>query len=316
MRRVTVLEQENHKIKEELVKTAAELERAVNERSKAEITLEQMRLEYEKKRVQIEKEYVSMAKNKDTKISLGRREAEEESKAKRLDKDLWESEKIELNRRFKEMNRKFDAALIENRDLKEQNDELINDKNTLNFQLEELRTAYRAKLGKATGENAHGELLRTYQEKENFNNEQVRIIEGRIERLRGKCRSLREYAKQLKFLAEDLLPENQYRPDILDVPNPEIIKEENGEDLENAEKKEQLYLKEIERLKEDNSRAVSYTHLTLPTILLVQISVVAVSLKKKKKYSQNSEQLNQLKLELQEDTITHGRTQLTIDIAT
>eukprot|EP00831_Metopus_contortus_P010088 TRINITY_DN13918_c0_g1_i4.p3 TRINITY_DN13918_c0_g1~~TRINITY_DN13918_c0_g1_i4.p3 ORF type:complete len:111 (+),score=29.48 TRINITY_DN13918_c0_g1_i4:645-977(+) len=28
--------------------------------------------------------------------------------------------------------------------------------------------------------------------------------------------------------------------------------------------------------------AVSYTHLTLPTILLVQISVVAVSLKKKK----------------------------------
>eukprot|EP00831_Metopus_contortus_P029925 TRINITY_DN24585_c0_g1_i4.p1 TRINITY_DN24585_c0_g1~~TRINITY_DN24585_c0_g1_i4.p1 ORF type:complete len:182 (-),score=75.66 TRINITY_DN24585_c0_g1_i4:1-492(-) len=114
----------------------------------------------------------------------------------------------------------------------------------------------------------------------------------------------------------DLLPENQYRPDILDVPNPEIIKEENGEDLENAEKKEQLYLKEIERLKEDNSRAVSYTHLTLPTILLVQISVVAVSLKKKKKYSQNSEQLNQLKLELQEDTITHGRTQLTIDIAT
>eukprot|EP00831_Metopus_contortus_P019197 TRINITY_DN18289_c0_g1_i4.p2 TRINITY_DN18289_c0_g1~~TRINITY_DN18289_c0_g1_i4.p2 ORF type:complete len:121 (-),score=23.06 TRINITY_DN18289_c0_g1_i4:102-464(-) len=29
--------------------------------------------------------------------------------------------------------------------------------------------------------------------------------------------------------------------------------------------------------------SVSYTHLTLPTILLVQISVVAVSLKKKKK---------------------------------
>eukprot|EP00831_Metopus_contortus_P034266 TRINITY_DN27335_c0_g1_i4.p2 TRINITY_DN27335_c0_g1~~TRINITY_DN27335_c0_g1_i4.p2 ORF type:complete len:219 (-),score=44.61 TRINITY_DN27335_c0_g1_i4:44-700(-) len=32
-----------------------------------------------------------------------------------------------------------------------------------------------------------------------------------------------------------------------------------------------------------NIKAVSYTHLTLPTILLVQISVVAVSLKKKKK---------------------------------
>eukprot|EP00831_Metopus_contortus_P073047 TRINITY_DN66631_c0_g1_i2.p2 TRINITY_DN66631_c0_g1~~TRINITY_DN66631_c0_g1_i2.p2 ORF type:complete len:147 (+),score=56.42 TRINITY_DN66631_c0_g1_i2:175-615(+) len=31
-------------------------------------------------------------------------------------------------------------------------------------------------------------------------------------------------------------------------------------------------------------KSVSYTHLTLPTILLVQISVVAVSLKKKKTY--------------------------------
>eukprot|EP00831_Metopus_contortus_P017096 TRINITY_DN1719_c0_g1_i17.p1 TRINITY_DN1719_c0_g1~~TRINITY_DN1719_c0_g1_i17.p1 ORF type:complete len:147 (+),score=9.07 TRINITY_DN1719_c0_g1_i17:150-590(+) len=33
---------------------------------------------------------------------------------------------------------------------------------------------------------------------------------------------------------------------------------------------------------------VSYTHLTLPTILLVQISVVAVSLKKKKKYNKKT----------------------------
>eukprot|EP00831_Metopus_contortus_P048328 TRINITY_DN3936_c0_g1_i15.p5 TRINITY_DN3936_c0_g1~~TRINITY_DN3936_c0_g1_i15.p5 ORF type:complete len:109 (-),score=9.05 TRINITY_DN3936_c0_g1_i15:32-358(-) len=33
----------------------------------------------------------------------------------------------------------------------------------------------------------------------------------------------------------------------------------------------------------DCLKSVSYTHLTLPTILLVQISVVAVSLKKKKK---------------------------------
>eukprot|EP00831_Metopus_contortus_P042479 TRINITY_DN3368_c0_g1_i1.p1 TRINITY_DN3368_c0_g1~~TRINITY_DN3368_c0_g1_i1.p1 ORF type:complete len:108 (+),score=14.86 TRINITY_DN3368_c0_g1_i1:99-422(+) len=36
---------------------------------------------------------------------------------------------------------------------------------------------------------------------------------------------------------------------------------------------------------------VSYTHLTLPTILLVQISVVAVSLKKKKKQTAARSQL-------------------------
>eukprot|EP00831_Metopus_contortus_P061081 TRINITY_DN52955_c0_g1_i1.p1 TRINITY_DN52955_c0_g1~~TRINITY_DN52955_c0_g1_i1.p1 ORF type:complete len:131 (-),score=21.26 TRINITY_DN52955_c0_g1_i1:52-444(-) len=42
---------------------------------------------------------------------------------------------------------------------------------------------------------------------------------------------------------------------------------------------------EAEAAKQDNNcpifQTVSYTHLTLPTILLVQISVVAVSLKKK-----------------------------------
>eukprot|EP00831_Metopus_contortus_P071424 TRINITY_DN65243_c0_g1_i2.p1 TRINITY_DN65243_c0_g1~~TRINITY_DN65243_c0_g1_i2.p1 ORF type:complete len:306 (+),score=49.22 TRINITY_DN65243_c0_g1_i2:188-1105(+) len=43
-----------------------------------------------------------------------------------------------------------------------------------------------------------------------------------------------------------------------------------------------------EQITSSLSEAVSYTHLTLPTILLVQISVVAVSLKKKKKEKQNN----------------------------
>eukprot|EP00831_Metopus_contortus_P060404 TRINITY_DN5232_c0_g1_i3.p4 TRINITY_DN5232_c0_g1~~TRINITY_DN5232_c0_g1_i3.p4 ORF type:complete len:105 (+),score=9.44 TRINITY_DN5232_c0_g1_i3:837-1151(+) len=39
---------------------------------------------------------------------------------------------------------------------------------------------------------------------------------------------------------------------------------------------------------------VSYTHLTLPTILLVQISVVAVSLKKKKKINKTNNTSSQV----------------------
>eukprot|EP00831_Metopus_contortus_P004962 TRINITY_DN11854_c0_g1_i4.p1 TRINITY_DN11854_c0_g1~~TRINITY_DN11854_c0_g1_i4.p1 ORF type:complete len:121 (+),score=63.43 TRINITY_DN11854_c0_g1_i4:66-428(+) len=45
----------------------------------------------------------------------------------------------------------------------------------------------------------------------------------------------------------------------------------------------------IKKTHKKTVRTVSYTHLTLPTILLVQISVVAVSLKKKKKTHQKTE---------------------------
>eukprot|EP00831_Metopus_contortus_P070885 TRINITY_DN6483_c0_g1_i2.p2 TRINITY_DN6483_c0_g1~~TRINITY_DN6483_c0_g1_i2.p2 ORF type:complete len:158 (-),score=43.54 TRINITY_DN6483_c0_g1_i2:60-533(-) len=61
-----------------------------------------------------------------------------------------------------------------------------------------------------------------------------------------------------------------------------IVKTVNN--IEGAVEISTLAEESTEKLKKDISEvseAVSYTHLTLPTILLVQISVVAVSLKKK-----------------------------------
>ena len=50
-------------------------------------------------------------------------------------------------------------------------------------------------------------------------------------------------------------------------------------------------------------KAVSYTHLTLPTSDLVQISVVAVSLKKKKeKYKKKKEEFRKKNTKQQKDT--------------
>eukprot|EP00831_Metopus_contortus_P015780 TRINITY_DN16564_c0_g1_i6.p1 TRINITY_DN16564_c0_g1~~TRINITY_DN16564_c0_g1_i6.p1 ORF type:complete len:206 (-),score=56.78 TRINITY_DN16564_c0_g1_i6:13-630(-) len=64
--------------------------------------------------------------------------------------------------------------------------------------------------------------------------------------------------------------------------------EEDKKEAERVEKERIEKEMEVKRVQEafDSLKAlvaVSYTHLTLPTILLVQISVVAVSLKKKKK---------------------------------
>eukprot|EP00825_Cyclidium_porcatum_P043806 TRINITY_DN6305_c0_g1_i7.p3 TRINITY_DN6305_c0_g1~~TRINITY_DN6305_c0_g1_i7.p3 ORF type:complete len:102 (+),score=23.47 TRINITY_DN6305_c0_g1_i7:115-420(+) len=59
-----------------------------------------------------------------------------------------------------------------------------------------------------------------------------------------------------------------------------IGKEENKK---NKTKKKRKIKVDIGNKQRVGRRAVSYTHLTLPTICSVQISVVAVSLKKKKK---------------------------------
>eukprot|EP00831_Metopus_contortus_P066732 TRINITY_DN59531_c0_g1_i1.p1 TRINITY_DN59531_c0_g1~~TRINITY_DN59531_c0_g1_i1.p1 ORF type:complete len:189 (-),score=37.22 TRINITY_DN59531_c0_g1_i1:23-589(-) len=56
-----------------------------------------------------------------------------------------------------------------------------------------------------------------------------------------------------------------------------------GNDITEQIKKHHKWINPYTFLKDHFIGPVSYTHLTLPTILLVQISVVAVSLKKKKK---------------------------------
>eukprot|EP00831_Metopus_contortus_P028712 TRINITY_DN23782_c0_g1_i3.p2 TRINITY_DN23782_c0_g1~~TRINITY_DN23782_c0_g1_i3.p2 ORF type:complete len:155 (+),score=20.87 TRINITY_DN23782_c0_g1_i3:177-641(+) len=65
---------------------------------------------------------------------------------------------------------------------------------------------------------------------------------------------------------------------------------------ENTKHKEEEYNRQMLSPKSGtHTEAVSYTHLTLPTIHLVQISVVAVSLKKKKQY-QNVFKMYQVKI--------------------
>eukprot|EP00831_Metopus_contortus_P019860 TRINITY_DN1865_c0_g1_i1.p1 TRINITY_DN1865_c0_g1~~TRINITY_DN1865_c0_g1_i1.p1 ORF type:complete len:275 (+),score=66.21 TRINITY_DN1865_c0_g1_i1:94-918(+) len=85
---------------------------------------------------------------------------------------------------------------------------------------------------------------------------------------------------------EDLSHKLEYRV----FPLPETLTEYSWDIGEVDEKSGKRYIEEVVKrlmaeLKIDNAKAVSYTHLTLPTILLVQISVVAVSLKKKKTYT-------------------------------
>eukprot|EP01022_Parablepharisma_sp_SALTPOND_P018007 TRINITY_DN292_c0_g1_i1.p2 TRINITY_DN292_c0_g1~~TRINITY_DN292_c0_g1_i1.p2 ORF type:complete len:881 (+),score=151.65 TRINITY_DN292_c0_g1_i1:32227-34869(+) len=250
-RKITALENENDKLKEELAKTASELEKATSDKLKTEVILEQMKLDYDKKRVALEREYVSLAKNKDGQIQAIRKVDQEGTKWRQADKTLWESEKYDLHKKIKDLNRKLEMMSTELREVKELNDELKADKNSIGTQLDELRTAYRNKLAKATGDEARTELVNTYIAREKQMGEENIVLRTRIERLRTKCRSLREYAKQLKFLCEDVFPEDKMKPDILQVDEPPIIKEEQG-DVGKAGKKGDMLMVELGKLKEEN----------------------------------------------------------------
>ncbi len=254
LKRANVTEAENARLKEELMRVSAELEHANNDKIKAEVTLEQMRLDYDKKRVALEKEYVNMTKYKEGQLSTVKRTEQEETKARRSDKELWENEKIDFHRKYKELNRKLETSQAEILELREFSEELKTDKNNMGVQLDELRNAYRTKLGKATGEEARAEIVNSYVTKERQLEADVVTLKERIEKLRGKCRGLREYARQLKFLADDLLPEGQMRPDILEAQEPDTIPEEKGAAQTNAGTKEGLYVGEITKLRDENTQ--------------------------------------------------------------
>lgn len=81
----------------------------------------------------------------------------------------------------------------------------------------------------------------------------ISVLNQRIENLQKKCRELRNYANKLKYLGEDLLPEGQPKPEILNM-EPGMLPEEHKE-LKGGEKsREEFYISELEKMKEENSK--------------------------------------------------------------
>lgn len=93
---------------------------------------------------------------------------------------------------------------------------LKSDNNRLTLQLEEMRSAFRNKLTKYMSENAPDqaavnwsakeELIRSYTEKEVELTQALERESIKVERLRKEKRALKNYARALKYLAEDWAP--------------------------------------------------------------------------------------------------------------
>lgn len=77
----------------------------------------------------------------------------EANKRLSLEREMWDGEKTDLLRKIKELNRKVEEQNDDIKMLEEQNIEVKSDKNRVQLQLEEMRSAYRNKLTKYMNDN-------------------------------------------------------------------------------------------------------------------------------------------------------------------
>jgi predicted nucleic acid-binding Zn-ribbon protein len=101
----------------------------------------------------MEKEYLEMMRHKAGDNDKIRTDDLEANKRLNLERELWDGEKTDLQRKIRELNRKIDELTDDRKMSEEQIMELKSDKNRLSLQLEEMRAASRNTLTKYLNSN-------------------------------------------------------------------------------------------------------------------------------------------------------------------
>lgn len=162
-------------------------------------------MDLDNKKMELEREFLELTKNKVSDADRMRTDDLEANKRLNLEREMWDGEKTDLLRKIKELNRKIEELSEDVKLLEEGSLELKSDKNRLQLQLEEMRSAYRNKLTKYMNENnpdqaaltwqAKEELIRSYTEKEQDLQMSIERKDKIIEDLRKKMRALKRYAR-------------------------------------------------------------------------------------------------------------------------
>lgn len=197
-------------------------------------------MDIDNKKMELEREFLEMTKGKAHDTDKMRSDDLEANKRLNLEREMWDGEKTDLLRKIKELNRKIEELTDDVKMYEEVNLELKSDKNRKEIELEEMRAAYRNKLTKYMSENAPDssamtwqakeELIRSYTEKERDLNDQLNRKEKLIDDLRRKLKALKRYARELKYLAEDWAPLGQPLPEILTMPPPVNLEDDEDDE--------------------------------------------------------------------------------------
>ena len=241
-------ENEIRNLKEAIILATAHNEDLKAELVKGNLREEQTKIDFEGKKVNLEREYLGMTQKKSEKIESLHSKELDMKRRNEFDRDMNYSEKMTLQRRFTEGNRKIDELVDELKELKEQQEELRREKRTVDIQLEEMREGFRNKLGKLAVEqgtlDAKGELIRNFKDQERQNDYKLQEQLRKMDQMKLKIRGLRAYARNLRNCAEDLLPPTEAKPDILLQEPPEVGGEDDME----------TYVRTISNLKKANEQ--------------------------------------------------------------
>ncbi len=149
---------------------------------------------------------------------------------------------MEFTKKVRDLQRKVEELTDDVKMTEEANMDLKSEKSRLQVQLEELRNQLRTQLNKYMNElsnpadrqqmqwQASQELLKTYTDKEREMNLSIEKKERTVEEQRKKVKALKRYGREVKYLAEDWAPRGQPLPDILALPPPVSLDDDDQED--------------------------------------------------------------------------------------
>jgi hypothetical protein len=256
IRKLEKLETELYDKREAFVVAQGEIQRLKNEITRLEVAGQQNSAVYEQRKAELEREYIEASKRNLQEMDVIKTEDKNYHKKNVLEKELWDGERIDYQKKIKQLNRKIEELTDDLKILEEQNIELKSDKNRLTLQVEEMRSAFRNKLTKYMNENnpdssavtwkAKEELIRSYTEKEVDLSQRLERESKRIDEKYKQLRALKNYARSLKYLAEDWAPVGQPLPEVLTLPPPVTLDDEDDNEFVRQQQSE------IDRLKMKN----------------------------------------------------------------
>ena len=166
IRKVEKLESELQEKREHIVVAQGEIERLKSELVRADLRGQQSELDIQNKKNEMEKEFIELNKKNLTEMDNQQKDDLASHQRSALERELFEGEKIDLQKKIKMLNRKIEELTDDIRLLEEQNLELKSDKNRISLQLDEMRSAFRNKLTKYMNENNPDQSAVTWSAKE------------------------------------------------------------------------------------------------------------------------------------------------------